>query len=214
MLHRFTYSSVALAWIARQDGKDDPLRPLLEVGRLDRNDYNRIWQLVDYYQRLWILVQLTETFVRKELEQAKLQYPFSCAYDLFSRIVQEQIENQFSPCLEPYKEFSASKHEKEYRLLAKHLKGIPLTQQQERNLRVSLSLLPKHVWSLLLLSVAQKRATRSRPLIKNALKDFYTAIERSFELEATHCRKTGSHAWIDGIQVKGTRSGTYPRPSP
>jgi hypothetical protein len=214
LLNRFMYTGVAAAWIARREGQDDPIEPFLESGELCQNDYNRIWRLVDYYERLWVLVYRVEPFIREELTKAKAQYPFQHPYELFVCILREQTSNEFSYCLSSYQEFSGTKREKQYRQLAKFLDGEPLTKQQERNLRMSLTelKLKQHIWSLLLLTVAQKKATRRRILIKDALEDFYRGLARLFEDEATHCRIQGSYAWFEGSKVKGSRKSTYQKP--
>lgn len=212
LMHRFTYTAVAAAWIAEREDQDDPIEPLLESGELCQNDYNRIRRLVDYYQRLWTLVYRVEPFIRKELAEkltkAKLQYPFQDRHELFACIVREQTNNEFSLCFD-YKEYSAKKNEKQCRQLASFLDGKPLTKQQERNLLESLTeaKLKKHVWSLLLLGVAQKKATRRHIHIKDALTDFYAALARLFEDEATHFRIQGSYRWREGRKEKGTRYG-------
>lgn len=216
LLQRFTYTAVAAAWIARREGQDDPIEPFLESGQLCQNDYNRIWRLVDYYERLWALVYRVEPFIREELIKAKVQYPFQHPYELFICILREQTGSEFSYCLSPYQEFSGTKQEKRYRLLAKFLNGEPLTKQQEKSLQVAPTeaKVKKHVWSVLLLAIARQKATRRRILIKDALEDFHTALARLFEDEATHCRIRGSYAWFDGEKVKGSRKGTYQKPKP
>jgi hypothetical protein len=213
LMHRFTYTAVAAAWITDREGQDDPIESLLKSGELCQNDYNRIWRLVDYYQRLWTLVCRVEPFIRKELTEkltkAKLQYPFQDRYELFVYIVREQTHGEFSLCLETYREVSAGKNEKQFRQLASFLDGKPLTKQQERNLLepITEAKVKKHAWSLLLLGVAQKNATQRRTKIKDALTDFYAALARLFEDEATHFRIQGSYRWNQGIRQKGTRYG-------
>jgi hypothetical protein len=216
LLHRFTYTAVAAVWVAQREGQDDPIKPFLESGQLCENDYNRIWGLVDYYQRLWELVYRVEPFVREELTKAKVHYPFQHPYELFVCILREQTSNEFSYCLSSYQEFSGTKQEKRYRQLAKFLDGEPLTKQQEKSLHVSPTeaKVKKHIWSMLLLAIAQQKATQRRAPIKNALKGFYAALAQVFEYEATHCRIQGSYAWFDGEKVKGSRKGTYQKPKP
>jgi hypothetical protein len=214
LMYRFTYTAVAAAWIADREGQGDQIEPLLKSVGLCQNNRNRIWRLADYYQRLWTLVCRVEPFIRKELTKAKLQYPFQDHFELFVCIVREQTRNEFSICLETYREVSAGKNEKQCRQLASFLDGKPLTKQQERNLPGSFTeaKVKKHVWSLLLLSVAQQKATRQHIHIKDALTDFYAVQARLLEDEATHFRIQGSYAWIDGKKVKGSRKSTYQKP--
>ncbi|MEG3879312.1 hypothetical protein QT972_18325 [Microcoleus sp. herbarium7] len=211
LLHRFIYTGVAAAWIAKREGQDDPIRAFLDSGELCQNDYNRIWRLVDYYERLWTLVYRVEPFVKETLTKTDVQYPFENSYDLFVCILREQTSNEFSYCLSPYSEFSGTKSEKEYRQLVKLLDKEPLSKQQIKNLQVSPTeaRLKKHKWSMLLLAIAYTKVTRRRSLVKDALEDFNTAVARLFEDEATHCRIQGSYAWIDGDKVKGSRASTY-----
>jgi hypothetical protein len=210
LLHRFTYTAVAAVWVAQRESQGgDPIKPLLESGQLCENDYNRIWGLVDYYQRLWELVYRVEPFVREELTKAKVHYPFQHPYELFVCILREQTSNEFSYCLSSYQEFSGTKREKGYRQLAKFLDGEPLTKQQEKSLHVAPTeaKVKKHIWSMLLLAIAQQKATRRRAPIKNALKGFYAALAQLFEYEATHCRIQGSYRWNDGAREEGSRYG-------
>jgi hypothetical protein len=60
---------------------------------------------------------------------------------------------------------------------------------------------------MLLLAIAQQKATRRRAPIKNALKGFYAALAQLFEYEATHCRIQGSYRWNDGAREEGSRYG-------
>lgn len=215
---RFTYTCVAAAWITRQELQDDPIEPFLKSGKLSQNDYNRIWRLVDYYQRLWVLVQRTEPFMRKKLKQANAEYPFDTTFELFVCIVAEQTNNQFSYCLESYRECSGTKDAKEYRHLAKYMETKTLSKYLERTMRGHISLklakVRKNIWSLLLFCVAQENATKSRRLLNDALQDVYTALARLFEAEATHHRIQGSFAWFKGEKVKGSKTSAYHQPKP
>lgn len=211
---------VAAAWIAQQNFQPDPLEALRKAGYLSQNDYNRISRHVTYYQRLWVLVQLTEPFIRLELEQplkqAGIPYFFQHPYELFTCIVQEQINNEFSVCLKPYHEFSASKHQKKYKRLARLLEGESLPEEELRGVLLTPTpeRLKRHAWSTFLIAVARKRATRNRVILQDALEDFFTAAARIFEVEGTHTRKGGSFAWIDGERVKGSKNGTYKPKNP
>jgi hypothetical protein len=212
--HRFVYTSVAAAWIARREGQDDPIKAFLDSGTLCQNDYNRTWRLVDYYERLWTLVYRVEPFAKEILTEAKIPYSFQNASDLFICILREQTSNEFSLCLSPYYESSGTKSEKDCRQVAKFLNKEPLSKQQIKNLQLPLTdaRLRKHKYSMLLLNVAYTKVTRRRSLVKDALEDFFTAMARLFEDEATHHRIQGSYAWIDGHKVKGSRASTYQKP--
>jgi hypothetical protein len=211
---RLANTLAAIAWIARQQLQPDPLQPLLKSGQLSRNDYNRIWSLVDYYQRLWALVQLTEPFIRELFEKANFPWPHQEPCDLFACIVKELANEEFSCCLVTYKESSATNNEKECRQLAKFLNGKPLSKELERKAErpIDRAKLAKRIWATLLLAIAQKNATRNNRALKHALEDFHVALARLFEYEATYHRIHGSYAWKDGKKIKGSRGGSYKNP--
>lgn len=222
MSHRIVYTLVGCAWWARIQGKDDPLRPLVESKRLHQNDYNRIWQLVECYESLWALVQLTEPFLKATFKQAKLPYIFSSSYDLFICILQEQVNGEFSLCLTDYRIFSAEEKSKKLRELAHRIhEELPLLLQKEPHptLLGKEAVLPAKsikqlFWSQLLLSVAYKKANGRNKALTSALRSYCMNIAGLFGLEASFYRRTGSFTWHEGERFKGSRYGGKYEKSP
>jgi hypothetical protein len=215
-LHRLMHELVARAWSARFAGEDDPLNQYVESGELSQNDYDRVWQLVECYQRLWAVVQLSEPYVKKVFEQAKLPYIFGSSFELFACVVQEQVNGEFSLCLTSYREFSAKKQGKEFRDLAQRIhKGelncIPpqVKTEPDEKLKVTLqSKIKQFFWFFLVFGIARQKMTRNRAL-RNALKGYDASMAHLFELETTAYRYQGSHAWVNGELRKGSSKGIY-----
>lgn len=199
------------------NGEDDPLRPLVQSRELHQNDYNRIWQLVECYERLWALTQFTEPFIKEEFERLKLPYIFSSSYDLFLCVVQEQVNGEFSLCLSSYREFSAKKRIRKYGELASRIReGFPIPQTKPTPAPTNLINSTKHIfWSLLLLSVARQKASKSKHrALRKALQSYDASIADLLELEASYARRTGSFAWVDGERLKGSDKGGFYQQSP
>ncbi len=212
LVNRLMYTMVACAWWARMNGEDDPLRPLVRSKELRQNDYNRIWQLVECYERLWAVAQFTEPFIKEEFERLKLPYIFSSSYDLFLCVVQEQVNGEFSLCLSSYRVFSVKKRVRKYGELASRIRdGFPIPQTEPTPAPVDFINRTKHIfWSLLLLSVARQKAGNSKHrALRKALQSYDSSMADLFELEASYARRTGSFAWDDGERLKGSKDGTY-----
>lgn len=205
-------------WRARHSGFSDPLAPARERGEIDRLTHERIWGLVDFYQRLWALIQLSETLVRQTFQEAGHPYPFPLARNYFEAILQEAATCQFLICLEPHAELSGGaegKMTKEFRVLHKELSGEPVLPSD----------LPKKPQKLparetvspllgIVIYVCEHRAKpRKDRLVKTALTDFYQAAVRIAGLSAKSLREKGSMAWSRGEVLKGKRGGYTNGPS-
>ena len=200
---------ISECWAARLNERDDPLWPRLKSGELDRNFYNQIWLTVDYYQRLWELIQCSFHHIRPELTRLGLgDYP-SSAYDLFWCVIFENINKQFRTCLEPYREFSAKKMVQEHQLLKKAREGKATKIERQR----AALLKERKLQNLLLfivVSICKKKARERERVVKAKLEDFYTALSRLCDAEATRRRNLGSFAWKNGKLIRGSKpGGTY-----
>ncbi len=205
---RYKQTLLTWAWTARFTGKGDPLQPLLKSGDIDSDTYDRVWLTVDFLEQLWGLVQLAEPFVKSEFERLKLSYPFTSAFELFMRIVWEQTNANFSVCLKPYHEVSASKYGKAYRLTAKGCReGLnPIEYQRQQ------ALLNQHQpseWLRIVIAICHQKATKRKRTLKSKLEIFYLALANLCDKEANVRRKTGSFAWKNGEIVTGARDSTY-----
>lgn len=203
----------ARCWISRNTFQDDPLRPLLKAGRISRNEYNIIWSLEVVFERLWALCQHTEPFVREVFEQqAKVEYLFADAVSLFEQVVKELVDSEFTLCLQPYVECSRMKREKSLRLQAKAYAGKQLTKPQQKVIDSQQNQKQGTPLANLVLRVARKTAKKEL-IIRYALEDYQTAVERLLKCFATEWHNLGSHAWVNGQLIKGSESSTYLPPS-
>lgn len=207
--YRDFQKALALCGQARHTGKDHPLISGLRSGDVDPDLYDRCWLMVDHYEQLWGLIQLSATHVQAEFDLLGLEYPFESAFELFAQIVTEGTNEAFSVCLKPYHEVSGRKYSKAYRLASKACKTgtlNPIELKQQRGL------LNQHQPSMLMnitLAVCHSKATRRRPALKSKLEMFFLTLGKLSDLEASLNRKAGSFAWKDGEIVKARLGGTY-----
>jgi hypothetical protein len=231
LLHRRTYVLVARVWVAKREGIDDPIAPLVKAGQMSKNDHDRIWALAYFYECLQNVVYWTEPLIRESFAKSGREYPFENRAELFACLLLEQTSGEFSICLDKYREIPGGKNQRQYKSLAGHLRGKPLTESQEKE--VGLFVEPtekgvtafadkvlynrktsKYPWFSEVLSSAKKGATRRNPQLKRDLKNFYEATAELFSKEATHHRIQGSIAWFDGHKVQASEDGTYHKPKP
>lgn len=207
LAQRYFRTLISKSWTARHSGKNDPVKRLLESQEIDRDTYDRVWLVVDYYEQLWGLVQLSFGYVRSECVALRLSYPFKEAVDLFFEIIRAEVDNDFSICLS-YHEVSARKHEKALRLLSAGCTR-PLNPIEDSQLKAVESQYPLNKWFAITLAACEKKATRTKPALKGKLQGFYDAASRLFDKEATIYRKVGSFAWSDGEIIRGKIGGSY-----
>lgn len=206
---RFFNTCISECWKARLNGRDDPLWPRLKSGELDRDFYNQIWLTVDYYQRLWELIQISFHHIRPELTRFELGDWPSSAYDLFCGVICENARNNFCRCLEPYCEFSAKKMVQKHQLLKKVREGKATKIQRQRALELK-EQEPQNLLLFIVVSICKKKATGRQRVVKAKLQDFYTALSRLCDCEATRRRNLGSFAWKNGKLMRGSKpGGTY-----
>jgi hypothetical protein len=189
---------IAKCWITKNTFQKDPLRPLLNEGRISRNTYNIIWFAQKMFERLWDICQHTAPFVQKAFEQVEAEHPFPDEISLFAQIVEEMVNSEFSLCLERYAHFSRTKREKALRLRVKAYAGKQLTKTQERIIK---SQRQKTYLGDLVLSIA-KEAAKEEAVIKAALEDYEIACGRLLKAYATEWHNKGCHSWIHGRIVK------------
>lgn len=199
---------ISKCWVSSNTFQGDPLRPLLNEGRISRNEYNLIWFSQKMFERLWGICQHAAPFVREAFEQAKVEYPFPDEVSLFVQIIEEMVDSEFSSCLRPYAHFSRTKQEKALRLQIKAYAGERLTKTQERTIRSQRKKIPL---GDMVLTVASK-AARKEVVLRAALEDYEVACARLLKAQATLWHNKGCHAWIHGHIVKGSESTTYPIP--
>jgi len=208
LAHRKFRIFAAQCWRALHKGDEDPLRALLESREIDRSTYEHVWLTVDFYERLWELVQVSFYYVQPELENYGLSFLSKSAAALFSFIVLFEANADFFVCLKPYHECSSGKQTKNQRLAKKVLKG----EAKPHELRQLKGLNDKNEFNLPLfitLAISQEKATRKEPVLKAKLEAFNVALFKLSDCEATACRKAGSFAWNKGEMIRAKRGGSY-----
>ena len=204
--YRRRFHWVAKCWVSRSTFQDDPLRPLLNAGRISRNEYNILWSMQVFFDRMWSLCQHVEPFFQEPFEKVvNIEYPFDNALVLFGLIVGELVNPNIALCLTPYIECPARNKEKALRLQIKAMDGTRLTKAQEK-------LVDKYEQEQflggLLLAVAQELAKKEL-IIKYALEDYQTAVKRLLKCFATECHTKRSHGWSKGEVMYSSKSTTY-----
>ncbi len=155
------------------------------------------------FQRLWVLCQHTEPFVREVFEQSQIKYPFVDAVTLFAEVVREMVDSQFTLCLKPYSEHSRTKVEKGLRLQAKAYAGIPLKNPQRKIVKAQQG--QGTPLASLVLRIARK-AAKEEIIIEDALEDFNVACSRLLRSFATEVHNLKGYKWIDGCIVRESGS--------
>lgn len=205
---RLLQGLVSQCWRSYFSGDNDPLEPALSAGELSQDIYDRAWTLADFYIQLWGLVQLTQPYIKRELEGTELERWAESAYKLFARLAWNDSNHSFQVCLKPYHEQSGRKSEKMYRLAAKGCEE-ELDPEQKKELQRLLSKHPPDWLMVLVLYIAKQKSSRSKPL-RSRLEAFNRKLSELCLKEATISRKVGSFAWKNGEIKKASRyGGTY-----
>lgn len=201
---RHHYADVAKCWEALHSGRNDPLAPLLKSGEISKNTYDHLWLTVDFYERLWELIQISFCFVKPELERLGLEYVPESACELFSLFLFDAASSEFTLCLS-YVELSARKPGEEYQLASKLRRGQALLPHEIVRLN-SLSE-KQHPIMMILFATCHKKASRRQPVLKARLEAAYTALFNLSNKQLALRRKGGSFAWKDGELFEGSRYG-------
>lgn len=155
------------------------------------------------FQRLWVLCQHTEPFVREVFEQNQIKYPFVDAATLFAEVVRDMVDSRFALCIKPYVECSRTKTEKRLRLEAKAYAGIPLNTTQRKIVKAQQQ--GQTPVASFVLRIARK-AAKEEIIIQDALEDFNVACSRLLKCFATEVHNLRGYKWIDGCIVRESDS--------
>ena len=201
------YANVSKCWEALHSGRNDPLDPLLKSGEINKNDYDHVWLTVDFYERMWELIQISFRFVKPELKRLELECAPESAAELFGALLFDAAVAEFTPCLNGYVELPARKPPEEYRMASKLRKGEILLPHEITRLY---SLGEKqHLLTIVLFATCNKKATNRQPVLKARLEAVYTALFNLSDKKAALRREGGSIAWKDGNLGRGDKDGTY-----
>jgi hypothetical protein len=204
------YGLLSCCWQAMHSGKDDPLAPLLKLGEISKAEYDYVWLTVDWYERLWELVQISFRYVRPELEQLKICEIPKSAYELLELILAEFATEQFDTSQKQYLYLPGRQLPEFQALAVKVFKGEELCPHEEKRLQL---LLTKD-WNekafkvnpvfVVTMAVCHKKAGGRQSIFKARLDAYHTAMFNVLIQEKRLHWQTGSHAWDKGklINVK------------
>lgn len=211
--NRHVQNLLSQCWSALHEGRDDPLRPLLESGDLKRDGYKHIWLTCYLYEDLWELIQIAFHHIKPELAEFEVaeDWPRD-AYHLFGYVVWEISNNTFSMCLNEYQKVSLKDAEDTQRLWTRLREGKAAPGDKGKVARIAAKE-PRNILLRIILSICRQKATRREPILKAKLEDFYTSLYRLNGNYVTIRRNAGSFIWLKGSKYKGSRyGGCYSEP--
>ncbi len=197
---------LALAWISRRRVKDNPLDSLRETNRISKVDYKIIWLLVNFYDALWALIQIAFPYIQPELKRFGFSNSCNSASDLFCSVIASIPNEDFSNCLEPYKEVSNRKIVKHFRLIVKVHKGeaSPEMQKQAQKKYGKYN----STFLELIINICCVKG-KGRFLVENQLEAFFLAALNFGEQAAKKCWNEPSFVWSQGQKSGGSSNGDY-----
>lgn len=212
-LHRF-YSALSSCWKALHQGSDDPLTQALSSGEIDRTDYDYIWLTVNYYQRLWELVQISFPIVKPELERILGRSP-KTALEIFEWILRDSSIERFSVCLEPYVELSARKSSKAYGLAAKICSGEKLSESEQKQSQQWIrpdklnQVVNCHPVLQITLATCLNKVSQRKTILMVRLEAYVAATCSLNKQSEKLFRHAPSYAWKNGNRGNGDKDGVY-----
>jgi hypothetical protein len=149
----------------------------------------------------------SRTFLKKIAEK----YPFKTDFDLFAHILKEEADDEFSCCLEPYKELSIKKCHKVLDTIGGLLEtnhqlnetSLKLVKKIKNNLgteKLNLN------WWTFTLSLC-KICASTNPDVEKTLTAYEQFYEEMLGLAKTVTRQVPSKAWKHGKLLHGTKHG-------
>lgn len=200
------YTYVAQCWKALHNGEDDPLEKFLSQGKIDKNQYDFIWELCFFHNHIWELIVLTFSKIRKTTEELEIEFPFCRSFQLFNEIIIVYAENQCSPCLSSYKEISHKNLKKARELSRKAIKEGSLSISKQNTLNSIVKNEYSNPW-LKLASAVWFDSTE--PLVKNRVQQLLLTCDNVTMLTGRLGRNAPSYAWVNGEKRLGNTKGTY-----
>lgn len=236
---RAFYELLSMCWKARILGLSSPIAKALEDGILDKWRHDYIWRVIDKYQKLWALLQLSENDIKNEVVKLFGKYQFNSIRELFELILRIEADNDVGrylspckelPCITPYKEFSWPMVAKAIKLEIKSAETKLSKKEQIEFERASKKvgggmfgeggIYTSNIanpWLRLVLGVSQKKS-KTDLLTKDTLDDFGTSAKRVRAMLITASRKRYSKTWntlrsfvIDNGEIRFAENGSYSR---
>jgi hypothetical protein len=198
------YEVLYECWQAMHSGKNDPLVPLLKLGKISKTHYDYIWLTVDCYERLWELVQISFRYVRPELERLEMSEVPKSAYELFELILSDFATEQFEVCLEGYVKLPGRKLPELQTVGIKIFKGEDLCPYQEKRLQTLLAkdwekkALAVNPAFVVTLATCHRKATGKQSILKARLDAYHAAMFNLLEQQKRLHWHTDSYAWSKG----------------
>lgn len=197
---------ISRCWKARVNGCEDPLADLVEMGTLDPLIYQALWLLVDKWWAMWGLIQLSYKFVRREAQRKKLTFPFQSSQELLLHIIEAELEQEWSVCMEDLHIFHSS-HAASIGRLTKKLSQSELTLEEHKTLftllKNSRSLhrvrLEGVHWASFIFEVCYKKATSGNELIDFKLGEMERISCQLHHLAGRAVDKRYSQTWNPDI---------------
>lgn len=209
---KLIFSFVSLAWEARHTGQNDPIEPFVKHKIIKPNYRDTIWLMVDVYEQLWGLVQLSYSYVKAELKKQKIENPFDSAAELFAYLVAEEANAPLNNCLRPYYESSKSKWRKYMELFLEECEGELAPVDENKQIALHKQLFPEGAkeWAAFVLDVAESKTNKGRNVALKAKLEDYQKSRQRFILHGlsvtTHSSCCG---WKQGRRLVSRRGGSY-----
>ena len=212
---------IGRCFAARFGGENDPIAHLKQSA----DDWTRLshahtWRMVDYYEALWGLTQMSWFYVKKALDALSLSCPFERAWDFFIAMISTSENSMYAKFLQnECKTDSAKTTEKNFAVAAKMLRektnplkinGLtPKEREVLSQITKDTSQSDNH-WFAILIATAEV-VSPSDEYIRDKYKTLLFVLAAETEAMSklyADSRKgrvkaeTGSEHWIDGIRYR------------
>ena len=220
-------------------GLSSPIAKALEDEVLDKWRHDHIWRGIDKYQKLWVLIQLSENEIKDEVLELFGKYQFNSIRELFELILRIEADNDVGrylspceelPCITSYREFSWPMVAKAIKLEKKSAETKLSKKEQiefeKASKKVGGGMFGKdgiytskiaNPWLRLVLGVAQNKS-KTDLLTRDSLDDFETSAKRVRDMLITASRKRYSKTWhtlrsfvIDNGELRLAENGSCSR---
>lgn len=200
------YTYVAQCWKALHRGEDNPLEKFLSQGKINKNQYDFVWELCFFHNHIWELIILTFSKIRETTRELEIEFPFSRSLDLFAEIITVHAENQCSPCLSSYKEISHNNLKKAREISRQAIKDGRLPPGKQNKLDSIVKNEYSNPWLKLAAAVW---FDSTEPLVKNRVQQLLATCDNVTRLTGRLCRDAPSYVWVNGEKRLGNTKGTY-----
>lgn len=210
---------IARNWKVLHTGSTEP-SPSLGNDRFRQE----MWLTTLMWQRLWEVIIACFPEFKRIAELLKIPFPFSAPVELFTHILEKELNGTFEICLQPYVEMSSPQIEKYLKPLSKNPSFDELIQEcdtppgkqkvKQLNKRAKTFLHQtggSNFWFdfVLLFSLVLSRYGRRNPFISSTFEAYKQSIANLAELVVKQQHNTPSYCWHNGVKKPGKRGGLY-----